>query len=127
MMMVVGVPDGFDDVGRGVWSAEEEAESLQKQPPFDPKTTRAGRDIGTLAEFFRSYRDLEPKKPAFDSRLLTWVLPVSTYLSVTDQYHKTRPMSPPVTFGQGQAASEEHSDDHSSDYRTTSPSRHDGL
>src|SRR5215813_9701602 len=55
MMMVAGCPDGFDDVGRGVLSPEEEAEILEKQPVFDPKTARANRDLGILAEFFRSY------------------------------------------------------------------------
>jgi aminoglycoside 3-N-acetyltransferase len=55
MMMVVGCPDGFDEVGRGRLTREEEDELLANMPPFDPATTRAGRDIGTLAEFFRSY------------------------------------------------------------------------
>jgi aminoglycoside 3-N-acetyltransferase len=55
MMMVAGCPDGVDDVGRGVLTPEEEAEVLEKQPAFDAKTARANRDLGTLAEFFRSY------------------------------------------------------------------------
>src|SRR5215469_15044911 len=55
MMMVAGCPEGVDDVGRGVLTPEEEAEVLDKQPPFDPKTARANRDLGALAEFFRSY------------------------------------------------------------------------
>jgi len=55
MMMVAGCPEGVDDVGRGVLTPEEEAEVLAKQPAFDPKTARANRDLGALAEFFRSY------------------------------------------------------------------------
>jgi aminoglycoside 3-N-acetyltransferase len=55
MMMVAGCPEGVDDVGRGVLTPEEEAEILEKQPAFDAKTARANRDLGALAEFFRSY------------------------------------------------------------------------
>jgi aminoglycoside 3-N-acetyltransferase len=55
MMMVVGCPDGCDEVGRGRLTPEEEADLLQNQPPFDPVSSRADRDVGTLAEFFRSY------------------------------------------------------------------------
>jgi|SRR5579864_9175127 len=55
MMMVIGCPDGFDEVGRGRLTREEEDELLANMPPFDPATTRAARDIGTLAEFFRSF------------------------------------------------------------------------
>jgi aminoglycoside 3-N-acetyltransferase len=55
MMMLVGCPDGFDDVGRGHLSAAQEADILVHMPPFDPAATRANRDVGTLAEFFRSW------------------------------------------------------------------------
>ena len=55
VMMLAGCQEGFDDVGRGVYSAQEEAEILAHQPPFDPRVARAARDNGTLAEFFRSY------------------------------------------------------------------------
>ena len=55
VMMVVDVPEGYDDVGRGVYTQEQEAEILEHQPPFDPRATRANRENGTLAEFFRSY------------------------------------------------------------------------
>lgn len=54
MMMLIGAPDGFDDVGRGILSAEEEAHILEHMPLFDKQATRANRDNGTLAEFFRS-------------------------------------------------------------------------
>jgi aminoglycoside 3-N-acetyltransferase len=55
VMMYVGCPDGFDDVGRGVYDTDAEAEILAHQPAFDPQTTRANRNFGVLAEFFRSF------------------------------------------------------------------------
>ena len=54
LLMYVGCPDGYDDVGRGVLSAEQEREVLEKQPAFDPLTARAARSHGILAEFFRT-------------------------------------------------------------------------
>lgn len=55
VMMYVGCPDGFDDVGRRVYTREQEAEIIAHQPAFDPQTTRANRNFGVLAEFFRSF------------------------------------------------------------------------
>lgn len=55
MVMLLGCPDGYDDVGRGHLTPEQEAEILSHMPAFDPKATRANRDVGTLAEFFRSW------------------------------------------------------------------------
>ncbi len=55
VMMYVGCQDGFDDVGRGVLSPEEESAILAHQPAFDFQHARAARDFGVLAEFFRSY------------------------------------------------------------------------
>lgn len=55
MMMLIGAPDGFDDVSRGILSPEEEAHILEHMPLFDKQATRANRDNGTLAEFFRSW------------------------------------------------------------------------
>jgi aminoglycoside 3-N-acetyltransferase len=55
LMMYVGCPNYFDDVGRGVLTPEQETEVLQKQPPFDPLTTRSARSHGILAEFFRTF------------------------------------------------------------------------
>ena len=55
MAMVLGCPDGYDDVGRGHLTAVQEEEILANMPAFDPDTTRANRDVGTLAEFFRSW------------------------------------------------------------------------
>lgn len=53
--MVASCQEGFDDVGRGIYSPEQEAEIIARQPAFDPQTARADREIGALAEFFRSY------------------------------------------------------------------------
>lgn len=55
VMMVVGCPDGYDDVGRGILTPQQEADILAHQPAFDPKRARANRAVGTLAEFFRSW------------------------------------------------------------------------
>ncbi|HUQ89508.1 MAG TPA: AAC(3) family N-acetyltransferase [Vicinamibacterales bacterium] len=55
MMMYASCPDGYDDVGRGVYPGSHERELLAKMPAFDARTARAQRDNGTLVEFFRSY------------------------------------------------------------------------
>ncbi len=55
LMMYVGCPSYYDDVGRGVLSEAQEAEVLAKHPPFDPNTTRSARSHGVLVEFFRTY------------------------------------------------------------------------
>jgi aminoglycoside 3-N-acetyltransferase len=55
MIMYIGSPAYYDDVGRGCLTAEEEAEVLEKQPALNALTDKAARDFGTLAEFFRSY------------------------------------------------------------------------
>ena len=55
LTMLLGCPDGYDDVGRGKLSAAQEAEILAHMPAFDPAATRANRDNGTLAEFFRTW------------------------------------------------------------------------
>ena len=55
MTMLLGCPDGYDDVGRGHLTAAEEAELLAHMPAFDSHATRANRDVGTLAEFFRTW------------------------------------------------------------------------
>ena len=60
MVMVLGCPDGYDDVGRGHLTPAEEAELLANMPAFDPHTTRANRDVGTLAEFFRTWPGTVP-------------------------------------------------------------------
>src|SRR6185503_129795 len=50
MMMLLGCPDGFDDVGRGHLTAQEEADIVAHMPAFDKTATRANREVGTLAE-----------------------------------------------------------------------------
>lgn len=55
MLMYASCPRYVDEVGRGNLTAEQEAEVLEKLPPFDPETARAARDNGTLVEFFRTY------------------------------------------------------------------------
>jgi aminoglycoside 3-N-acetyltransferase len=54
LVMYASCPDGYDDVGRGGLSPEDERELLEKLPVFDPLTARAARDNGTLVEFFRT-------------------------------------------------------------------------
>jgi aminoglycoside 3-N-acetyltransferase len=55
LLMYAGCPRYYDEVGRGNLSPEEEAEVLEKLPPFVAETARAARDHGTLVEFLRSY------------------------------------------------------------------------
>lgn len=44
MLMYAGCPDGYDDVGRGVYPGSHELELLDKMPAFDARTARAARD-----------------------------------------------------------------------------------
>lgn len=55
LMMYVGCPSYYDDVGRGVLTAQQEREVLEKHPPFDPIATRSARSHGILVEFFRTF------------------------------------------------------------------------
>jgi aminoglycoside 3-N-acetyltransferase len=55
MLMYASCPRYVDEIGRGNLSAEQEAELLEKLPPFDAETARSARDNGTLVEFFRTY------------------------------------------------------------------------
>jgi aminoglycoside 3-N-acetyltransferase len=55
LVMYAGCPRYVDEVGRGNLSAAEEAEVLEKLPPFDARTARAARDHGILVEFLRTY------------------------------------------------------------------------
>jgi aminoglycoside 3-N-acetyltransferase len=54
LLMYAGCPAHVDEVGRGGLSAAEEAEILEKLPPFDAETARSARDHGVLVEFFRT-------------------------------------------------------------------------
>ena len=55
MFMYAACPEYVDDVGRGNLTSEQEAEVLEKLPPFDPHTARSNRDNGALVELFRTY------------------------------------------------------------------------
>src|SRR5574338_7680 len=55
MIMYASCPAYVDEVGRGHLTAEQEAELLEKLPPFDPYTARSARDNGALVELFRTY------------------------------------------------------------------------
>jgi aminoglycoside 3-N-acetyltransferase len=55
MLMYVGCQHGFDDVGRRIFSGDDEREILASLPAFDFRHARASRDFGILAEFFRSH------------------------------------------------------------------------
>jgi len=55
MFMYAGCPRYVDEVGRGNLSSAEEAEVLEKLPPFDASTARCDREHGVLVEFFRTY------------------------------------------------------------------------
>ena len=55
LVMYAGCPRYVDEVGRGNLSAAEEAEVLEKLPPFDAATARAARDHGALVELLRTW------------------------------------------------------------------------
>jgi aminoglycoside 3-N-acetyltransferase len=55
LIMYASCPAYVDEVGRGNLSAQEEAEVLEKLPPFDAQTARSARDNGALVELFRTY------------------------------------------------------------------------
>ena len=55
LLMYAGCPRYVDEVGRGNLTPDEEAEILEKLPPFDAATARSARDHGILVEFFRTY------------------------------------------------------------------------
>ena len=54
MMMYVGCQMPFDDVGRGIYTADEEAFIMANLPMFEPHKARAARPFGALAELFRT-------------------------------------------------------------------------
>lgn len=54
LLMYAGCPDHYDEVGRGVHSAEREREIREKLPAFDPLTARSARDNGALVELLRT-------------------------------------------------------------------------
>ncbi|HVE79647.1 MAG TPA: AAC(3) family N-acetyltransferase [Gemmatimonadaceae bacterium] len=55
LLMYASCPRYFDEVGRGNLTPEQEAEVLEKLPPFDACTARSARDNGALVELLRTY------------------------------------------------------------------------
>jgi aminoglycoside 3-N-acetyltransferase len=55
LLMYAGCPRYVDEVGRGNLAPSQEAEILEKLPPFDARTARSDRDHGVLVEFLRTY------------------------------------------------------------------------
>jgi aminoglycoside 3-N-acetyltransferase len=70
LLMYAGCPQYVDEVGRGNLTAAEEAEVLEKLPPFDAATARSARDHGCLVECLRTY----PQSHVNDhpARFVTW-------------------------------------------------------
>jgi aminoglycoside 3-N-acetyltransferase len=55
LMMYPSCPDGYDDLGRGVLTPDEEFHLRALLPPFDAATARSARDNGALVEMFRTW------------------------------------------------------------------------
>lgn len=54
LMMYTACDSPYDDIGRNLYTSEEEEYIKEHCPPFDPQTARANRTHGILAEFFRT-------------------------------------------------------------------------
>lgn len=59
LFMYASCPRYYDEIGRGNLTAEQEAELLEKMPPFDPYRARSSRDNGALVELLRTYGDVQ--------------------------------------------------------------------
>jgi aminoglycoside 3-N-acetyltransferase len=55
LFMYASCPRYVDEVGRGNLTPREEAEVLEKLPPFDATTARSARDNGALVELLRTW------------------------------------------------------------------------
>ncbi len=55
LVMYASCPRYVDEIGRGNLTREQEAELLEKLPPFDAETARSARDNGALVELLRTY------------------------------------------------------------------------
>lgn len=58
MMMYLGSPSPLDDLGRGLYSPDDERFIAEHCPAFDPRRTRANRDFGALPELFRGHPEV---------------------------------------------------------------------
>jgi aminoglycoside 3-N-acetyltransferase len=70
LLMYAGCPRYVDEVGRGNLTPAQEAEVLEKLPPFDPETARSARDHGVLVEFLRTYPDARVNRHV--ARFVAW-------------------------------------------------------
>jgi aminoglycoside 3-N-acetyltransferase len=70
LIMYASCPRYYDEVGRGKLTKEQEEETLEKLPAFDPITARSARDNGTLVEFFRTYPDSRVNRHV--ARFVVW-------------------------------------------------------
>jgi len=55
LVMYASCPEHYDEVGRGMLTADQERELLDKLPAFDANTARSARDNGALVEMLRTY------------------------------------------------------------------------
>jgi aminoglycoside 3-N-acetyltransferase len=55
LMMYVGCPRHYDEIGRGNLTPVEEAALIEALPSFDAQTARSDRSNGALAELFRTF------------------------------------------------------------------------
>jgi len=62
MMMYTGCQSPYDDIGRGIYSEEDEAFMVKRLPAFDARRARANRDYGALAELFRTYNGAQSSR-----------------------------------------------------------------
>ena len=70
LIMYASCPAYIDEVGRGNLTPDQEAEVLEKLPPFDPYTARSARDNGALVELLRTYPG--SRVNAHPARFVVW-------------------------------------------------------
>jgi aminoglycoside 3-N-acetyltransferase len=70
LIMYASCPSYVDEVGRGHLTAVQEAEVLEKLPPFDAYTARSARDNGALVEMLRTYPG--SRVNAHPARFVVW-------------------------------------------------------
>ena len=70
LIMYASCPAYVDEVGRGNLTPEQEADVIEKLPPFDPHTARSARDNGALVELLRTYPG--SRVNAHPARFVVW-------------------------------------------------------